>query len=106
MSQPRLPTVELLDAAYYVRKENTWPTDIAGELELGRRFPSVARAVIAEAYARALALVAAACARAEEIRGQANDCTGVATIVLETECPGFSASVYHDARGLGMLWTR
>lgn len=100
-------TSDLLNAAYYVHKDSySDDTHEEARRRLAEQFPGVDGKDIADAYARAGALIEAACDWAEQKRGPNNDGNGIPTRHLERECPGFSASVYGDAQGWGLYLTR
>src|SRR5947209_1675992 len=98
---------DLLDAAYYLRKDAySDETAAKAKEELAKRFPSVDRTVIEEAYARAGSLIEVSCEWADQYRGPKNDFIGAPTRDPEGECPGFSAMVYRDARAWAFYLTK
>lgn len=98
-------TSELLNAAYYARKA-TFPDKVATREQLKRYCPGFDPAALDETHARVEAFITKACAWADQRRGPKNDFTGIPTLDLAKECPGFSALVYEDACGWGFLLTR
>lgn len=93
---------ELLDAAYFLRKESAKNPAV----ELRKRFPESNESDIKDAMSRARALINAACEWADQSRGPNNDGQGTATIDLRKECVGFSEEVYTDAESWSLYLTR
>jgi len=93
---------ELLDAAYFLRKESAKNPAV----ELRNRFPKANESDLKVAWSRALALIKAACDWADQSRGPNNDGQGTPTIDLRQKCSGFSETVYKDAESWGLYLTK
>jgi hypothetical protein len=107
----------LLDTAYLIRKGGPLPVQVFLEAtarsveekyeadlrQLLEQFPSVERARIEEAYARAGHLSDMAFAVINEHRDSPKE---EHLQRLARECPGFSAKIYETAYGFGMFESR
>ncbi len=96
----------LFDRAYALHKQGSTAHRAASIATLQTEFPSAAESQIDAAFDSAGRLIHAACQWAEQVRGPANDGSGVPTIDLAERCPGFSSGTYADAEAWGLYLTK